>query len=83
MYLVPVLFTFYAECAKIKKKNNSGAKRLNCFNCLSQLHSTNVPHLYFIHRRRDNALVSLLLHRAFRRITLIINQEMHLHKISY
>ena len=27
-YLVPVLFTFYIQCAKIKKKNNSGAKRL-------------------------------------------------------
>jgi len=26
---------------------------------------------------------SLLLHRAFHRITLIINQQMHLHKISY
>ena len=29
-YLVPVLFTFYyvyTVCAKIKKKNNSGAKR--------------------------------------------------------
>ena len=27
--------------------------------------------------------LSLLLHRAFRRITLIINQQMHLHKISH
>ena len=27
-YLVPVLFTFYIHCAKIKK-NYSGAKRLN------------------------------------------------------
>ena len=27
--------------------------------------------------------MSLLLHHAFRRITLIINQQMHLHKISH
>jgi len=27
--------------------------------------------------------ISSLLHRAFRRITLIINQQMHLHKISH
>jgi len=27
--------------------------------------------------------VFLLLHRAFRRITLIIDQQMHLHKISH
>jgi len=27
--------------------------------------------------------LTLLLHRAFRRITLIINQQMHLHKISH
>jgi len=28
-------------------------------------------------------LLSLLLHRAFRRITLIINQQMHLRTISH
>jgi len=32
---------------------------------------------------QDTRLVSLLLHRAFRRITLIINQQMHLYKISH
>jgi len=36
MYLVPVLFTFYIQCDKIKK-NHSGAKRLRdsfYFNCV-------------------------------------------------
>jgi hypothetical protein len=32
---------------------------------------------------RVSVWLSLLLHRAFRRITLIINQQMHLHKISH
>ena len=33
--------------------------------------------------RVDKWKWSLSLHRAFRRITLIINQQMHLHKISH
>jgi hypothetical protein len=32
-YLVPVLFTFSIQCAKIKKNNNSGSKRLISILC--------------------------------------------------
>jgi len=42
-YLVSVLFTFYIQvCAKIKKNNNSGAKRLILY-----IYSTNLGTEYF------------------------------------
>ena len=43
-YLVPVVFTFYTGCAKIKK-NNSGAKRLRIHTTarLTNPHGNNSP----------------------------------------
>jgi len=42
-----------------------------------------IAFLYTVESCINKLQFSFLLHRAFRRITLIINQQMHLHKISH
>jgi len=50
----------------------------------NKIHITYKQHLNIVNMSSNIAgHLSLLLHREFRRITLIINQQMHLHKISH